>query len=403
MTNDCTFTSGAVSITVTGINAADFIPSASTCTGALAPDATCTVSVMFLPSIIGNEMATLTAAANPGGTVLASLTGGGLLGCPTSVSPATFSFPSTCLGQVSTPQTFTFTNGGCSATGIPTVAMLGGDSAQFTVASACTAPVAVGSDCTVSVTFSPTAPGSFTSELQFTASPGGTLGANLAGTGLACVPMKISPASGAFGQQIPGVSSLPIEFTVTNQSSAAIGPVSNSFGGANAGDFTFDADTCIGATLAPDGFCTIAVTFSPSVTGPETATLTASAGTNLVIAILTGTGCAGPPFTSSPNPLDFGDVDVGQTSAPQTVTVTANACSSTTGPLTVTLGGIDAAQFAIPDGGDGCTTPLAAGASCAFSLKFTPPDAGVFSATAAIAAAPGGASVVTLSGTGFAP
>lgn len=69
-------TTGAVSLEISGSNAADFLVTADTCTGALlAPAGTCTVTVRFSPAASGSRLATLAATASPGGMVTVALSG----------------------------------------------------------------------------------------------------------------------------------------------------------------------------------------------------------------------------------------------------------------------------------------------------------------------------------------
>jgi hypothetical protein len=78
--------------------------------------------------------------------------------------------------------------------------------------------------------------------------------------------------------------------TLTNTGSAALSIASIAFTGANAADFT-QVNTC-GASVAAGGNCTIAILFTPSVTGARGASLTltdnASGGPQSVL--LSGTG-----------------------------------------------------------------------------------------------------------------
>ena len=102
---------------------------------------------------------------------------------------------------------------------------------------------------------------------------------------------------------------------------------------------------------------------------------------------LAGTGVAGPTggiaIDTPATGLDFGSQQVGTASAAQTVTVTNNG----TAPLTVsavTVTGSNAGDFAAD--GTACTgAPLAAGASCAIPVTFTPSAEGPRAATLTIA------------------
>ncbi len=402
-------TTSTVSLTLSGANASDFSLSVNTCTDPLGTGQTCTVAVTFSPSGVGSEAATLSATTGAGVTASSALSGTGLPvgSAQLSVTPSSFAFPNLCISQVSGPETFTLTNIGAAATGTPSVAMFGGDATQFQIAdggNGCTAPVASAGSCSVSVIYDPTSVGAASSQLQFAASPGGTVAASVTGSAAGCMPMAISPAAGAFGLIIQGTTSSAIVFTVTNESGATLGAVQLSITGVNAVDFEANSTTCTGP-LAPLGSCTASVTFIPSTGGPESATLVATAGNGgSVQASLTGQGCVpGSPLTVAPGTpafLDFGDTNVGQTSAPLTVTLEDTSSCASAGTLSVSVS--PAEEFAIPDGGDGCTS-LGPGQSCTVSVAFTPTDAGAFQGNLVINGTQGAVAAVALSGTGVDP
>ena len=77
LTNVGGTTSGNLSGTLSGTNAAQFTLVSTTCPfgGALAPAASCTVTVSFAPTVSGAASAVATASASPGGTASATLTG----------------------------------------------------------------------------------------------------------------------------------------------------------------------------------------------------------------------------------------------------------------------------------------------------------------------------------------
>lgn len=79
------------------------------------------------------------------------------------------------------------------------------------------------------------------------------------------------PATLAFGTVPQHTASTPQVVTVTNNTNSPISAIAISFTGTNASDFG-QTTTC-GATLASGANCTISVTFTPSTTADETATL----------------------------------------------------------------------------------------------------------------------------------
>jgi hypothetical protein len=237
-------------------------------------------------------------------------------------------------------------------------------------------------------------------------SSGGTTASSSSGTTSSssggcgdCTGLTISPNSQAFGGlDIGSACAAPRTFSVTNTGTAESGTVTLGVTGSNAGDFSLGANTCTGP-LAVGKSCTVSVAFSPSSAGSEAAILTATANTDEVSASLSGEGLAASRLTVSPASFPFGDVDVGQASVAQAFTFT-NADICATGTPSVRMFGGDSQQFQIADGGDGCTSPLDAGASCAVSVTFNPRDAGASASAVQFVASPGGTVSATVSGTG---
>lgn len=128
------------------------------------------------------------------------------------------------------------------------------------------------------------------------------------------------------------------------------------------------------ASLNPGEGCDVSVTFTPTLSGARTGTLTANTnGTGgLAIAHLSGTAFS-PTVGLSANTIGFGTVAVGATSSPQTLTVT-NTGSITLVITAVTIVG-DYAQT------NTCTAPLPPQATCQVSITFTPSATGELDGT----------------------
>jgi len=118
---------------------------------------------------------------------------------------------------------------------------------------------------------------------------------------------------------------------------------------------------------------------------------------NTRIANFKFTGCGGgggPAVSLSASALNFKKVGIGQTSAPQTVTLT-NVGSATLNISSITASG----DFSISN--NTCGATVAAGANCAVSVTFTPTKKGKRTGTLAFNDdAPGSPQTVALSGTG---
>ncbi len=111
---------------------------------------------------------------------------------------------------------------------------------------------------------------------------------------------------------------------------------------------------------------------------------------------------AAPPKLQSPSAVvDFGTIAVSGTSQGSMVTIT-NTGGETTGPVTVGLAGTDAAMFHVAS--TTCASvALAAGEACTVSLTFSPTSSGIKGARLDVAATPGGAVAVALTGMGAPP
>jgi 6-phosphogluconolactonase (cycloisomerase 2 family) len=157
-------------ITITGPNAPDF-SQASTCATPLAPNANCSISISFVPSVVGSETATLNIADNaPGSPQTAPLTGTGVAArSAVTSSPATLDFGAVALGGSVPAQTITITNSGTASLHVTGIALGGANPGDFSQSSTCAAsPIAVQASCSISVSFSPQAEGQRSATITLT-------------------------------------------------------------------------------------------------------------------------------------------------------------------------------------------------------------------------------------------
>lgn len=216
--------------------------------------------------------------------------------------------------------------------------------------------------------------------------------------------LSVSPANINFGVQPQGVMSAQQTVTLTNNTSDPI-PFANSdlaFNGANAADFASPSNTC-GTSIAAGASCTVSVTFTPSTSAAESATLAITVmvtnggitTSQIFKVILSGTGSnAAPGVSLSPTSLTFGGQLLTTTSSAQAVTLTNNG----TGPLTISSVAASG-DFAETNT---CPSTLAAGANCTISVTFAPTATGTRNGALTIADnAAGSAQPVPLTGTGW--
>jgi hypothetical protein len=202
-----------------------------------------------------------------------------------------------------------------------------------------------------------------------------------------------SPVGLTFASQPFGTAGSPQTVTLTNTGSLPLMPTAI----AMSGDFS-ETDGCQGATVAVSGSCTIQVTFTPSATGSRTGQMTISANVygGQVTVALGGTGTAAGAVTLTPPTVDFGQVEVGATSAPLQVEAgNSGTASVPISSLTVT------GPFAIASNACG-TSALAANADCQITVNFAPTQAGAAAGTLILTDG-AGTQTVNLTGTGVAP
>src|SRR5256885_3217620 len=174
-----------------------------------------------------------------------------------SLSATALNFKKVGIGQTSSPQTVTLTNSGTATLNISSVAANG----DFHISNnTCGATVAVGANCAVSVTFTPTKKGARKNTLSFTDdAPGSPQTVALSGTGQSVV---VSPTSINFGTAAVGSTSAPQTVTVTNLNSITVTFTGIVLAGTGLADYLISSNTC-GATIAGGASCSIGVEFKP--------------------------------------------------------------------------------------------------------------------------------------------
>ena len=263
------------SISITGANASSFSQT-NTCLATLAPNANCSVGINFTPAAVGALTASLQVADNaPGSPQTLVLNGTGVAPAPAvTFSPSALSFPSTNQGSSIAPQTLTVISSGNSPLHISSVSLAGANPSDFSFTQNCTAPLAPGSNCTISVTFNPAAAGQRVANLMIADdAPGSPQTVVLSGVGIAVIPaLTFSPPAPSFPATTQGTSSAPQAISVINSGNAPLQISSVSLGGSSASQFSLTSN-CSGS-LAPAASCTASLVFSPVAAGQSAAMLT---------------------------------------------------------------------------------------------------------------------------------
>jgi hypothetical protein len=291
LTNNTTGTVSISGITFAGANASDF-GDTTTCGATLASGVSCTITVTFTPAALGAATGTLTVADNaPGATQTATLTGTGVDAPVVTLSSPSLSFQSSGIGVASAAQPVTVTNIGSATLNIASIAVTGANSADFGETTTCGATLAVQTNCTINVTFTPSASGARVAAVTLTDN---TLDStqSIALTGSVALPAtaNLSSPSITFNGQVVGSTSAGQSVTLTNSGNTALTMTSIAMSGADKGDFAV-TNNC-GATVAGGANCVINATFKPTAGGTRTATITitdsAASGTQTIA--LQGTG-----------------------------------------------------------------------------------------------------------------
>ncbi len=354
--------SGTAALNIGPINATGPFAQSNTCGSSVAAGGICTLSVTFTPTTAGSALGSVSLTDNASNSPqVISLTGTGITTPMATLSPASVTFATPqAVGTTSAPQTVTLTN-----TGSATLIIVGiTASANFGETNNCGASVAVGKNCSISVTFTPTAAGNLYGTLTVTDNNNGASASTqvvpLAGVGLGAPAISLSPSTLSFGSQVVNSTSAAQIVTVTNTGSA---PLTFTSIVASAG---FAATNTCGSPVAPNAICTISVTFTPSASGSAVGSvaLKDNAPSSPQAIILSGTGILGPIVTLSDTNLTFGPQNLGTTSPPQDVTLTNTGSA----PLEIT-GITPTGDFAQTDT---CPSTLAVRAICTIKVTFTP-------------------------------
>ena len=280
--------SGDAPLVVTGVETSPEFSATDNCTGNLAPGATCTVAVTFVPTTVGPRSGTLaifdSAAGSPHSV---NLTGSGI---DVAISPASLNFGVQLVGQTSTLQAILTNHSGNQLT-IGGIAVSGNG---FSQANNCAGGLSPGLSCTVDVSFTPAAATPYSGTLTITDDGVGSPRiVTLSGRGGA-PGVTLSNSSLVYGIQLIGTTSTAQRITLSNTGTGTltISAISTS------GDFSQTNDCS--QVLQPGSGCAISVTFTPSSAGNRTGNLTISdsaPGSPRSVA-LSGTG-----VTSLPSPV----------------------------------------------------------------------------------------------------
>jgi NHL repeat len=364
----------------------DFAQS-NNCPPVLAPKASCVISVMFVPTNLGERDGYIVVADDSADSPQRiPITGIGTMSMA-QLGPGRLTFTQN-VGGATAPQTVTLTNHGDGPLTIGAVTATG----DFRVVPHCPSVLLPGMSCSIGVSFAPRASGNRSGTLTVTTDGSPLVGAqqSVQLMGFAYQPLASLSAT----VLSPGVNlgtSLGQRVTVTNKGDGALTIRGIGISGAAAGDYG-QTNNCL-RTLQPGDACSIMVNFTPRAYGTRSASLTLvddGQGGGQTVA-LRGIGTAARPLLSA-GFLNFGGSKVGFRTVPQNVVL------FNSGNGTLFIGGINqtGADFVMTTS---CGASLGAGKSCTISLTFLPQAIGARSGAVTIFANTG-TQRITLSGVG---
>jgi len=432
--------SGSPLVAISGTNAGDFTVTANP-TSPVAAGGTTTFTIQFSPTAAGARTASVSIANNDGnenpytfsiqGTGLApemDLTGKSSTPIASGdTSPSTTDgtdFGNSGIG-VPLTQTFTITNSGTAnltLSGSPLVAISGTHAADFSVTATPSSPVAASGTTTFTIQFSPSAAGARTASISianndgnenpYTFSIQGTgivLAPEIALTGKSSTPISSGDTSPSttdgtdFGSTNVGTP-VTQTFTIANSGTAALNLTGSplvAMSGTHAGDFTVTATPTSPVTAG--GTTTFTIQFSPSAAGLRSASVSIAnndADENPYTFSIQGTGVIPAPeidvrgnsvsiangdiTPATSDYTDYGNVNIsgGTLDHAFTIANTGTAALNLTGSPLVAISGTNAADFVVTAAP---TSPVAAGGTTTFTIRFTPSAEGLRTATVTIA------------------
>jgi hypothetical protein len=384
------------------------------CGSTLAPGSSCTVTVLYQPSVVGAQSGTINLPNNVTGALQkVSVSGVGIAASQQlAFSQPTVSFGSQPEGTAGNTVTFSLINQSSQSVTVNSVNLGGTNPADFIfVSNGCNGVNLYGtngstySSCSISVQFSPLANTASITPLtatitEFDSGTGSGRKATLTGTSTApAAAVGLFPGSLSFGNVYEKTESNSQAFSVTNTGNS---PLKITTVASSSTQFPITSNSCNGMTLAAGSQCLVAVAFQPSSTGSITGsiTVTDNATGSPQTLPLSGTGVI-PTASLSATALTFAQQGVGSTSASQSVTL-SNTGSGTLLISSLTLGGADPGDYSLTNP---CGSSVAAGAACTLSVTFTPKATGTRTATITIVdnsgLVSGASQTVTLTGTGI--
>ena len=343
----------------------------SSCSGSLAPSASCFVQVVFAPTATGQRNGTLSIVTTVG-TSTTTLSGYGLPDPGLGINPESLSFQSVP-GSAATQQTITLSNTGQTslAIGAPT-----SSNENFNLSSNC-GTLAPGALCTVTVTFTPqTGPVNAILSIPVTSTVNGQTSTTTYAVALSGVTttqtagLEILPGAVNFGSTAVDSPGSTRQFTLNNLSGKSLNMTLEM-----PRQFALAApNPC--ATLAAGASCSFSVSFLPSTAGPLTGTVFAvgapadGSATVEALGYMLGYGSSTMQLSVGGIPVPNTPVNFGQVTSGQSVSKTLTLSNSGSTSMTVRRITSEPPFLSTTN----CGAALAPGTSCSVVVTYAPVD-----------------------------
>jgi hypothetical protein len=393
-------------ISIGGAQALDFAQQ-NTCTSPIVPGGSCSINVTFTPSGQDKRDAQLIVTDNARRSPHSmDLQGVGAISTAPQVllTPVSVDFKNQTVGTLSAVTDVVLKNVGGSGLAIASITLTGSNQSDYAQSNNCGTSLPSQASCTIALTFAPSAHNTESASVVITDNAVGSphsISLSGLGTDPPAALAQLSATVLTFASQAVGTSSPPLTVTLSNSGNSALMIMGLSIAGTNRGDFS-ETSNCP-SSVSAGGSCVLTLRFNPTSTGPRSAQFLISDNANgsPQAVTLSGAGSAPPePAVSlAPNPVKFGSQTVKTTSPPATVTVT-NTGTAALAISNVSLGGANAADFAVLSG---CATSLQPTGTCTVTISFTPSTVGTPSALLQLTDnAAGGSQTVPVTGTAIA-
>jgi hypothetical protein len=214
--------------------------------------------------------------------------------------PGGISFEAQPVSLSGAVRTISLVNRGSATAHLSGIRAAGTDATDFEVTeTTCGTDLAPAQSCRATVAFTPIAEGERQATLALDMADGPPIQARLSGTGSPPVGPTPNPPAIIFGNQEVGTGSSPFTVTLTAPAGgASLGDLVSA--GAAAPDYQVVADTCSRGTASAGGTCAFGVVFTPSATGPRSASVQVPGTDGRTVATVQVRGTGTTPGTATP-------------------------------------------------------------------------------------------------------